>query len=390
MKRSRFGPRARLTRDAEQLSALATGLSNSGSRVEDRFWEERLATQIDRILDGGSEDSLNTALDHLYRANGRAFDELADVIESRIEGGTVEVDGAPWDLLLVAAPLLAWSRYSIPAGAIPQDTLQNIAVHLQAHVFAAKARLAIADCLLSPDQLPRNYGDTHRLAAQLGAAAAHGRNLHLDPASLPETAQFLSDTRYIVGVVAAPRGEPLFRWQEADATRDNAATQWRNQGTAAVQSLLAGCAVELLLPDAYHAACREADRHARPYSLRASVLFLETTLNVKPADLRAVIGPFHDNRLEEYRIGFTLRSEAEVVHGVVWPLLDAEDETSDVLGQIETALRESGVTEIVALDHRFPMEYCDDCGAPLYPNPDGEPEHAEMPEPDQPSPLHLH
>jgi hypothetical protein len=44
----------------------------------------------------------------------------------------------------------------------------------------------------------------------------------------------------------------------------------------------------------------------------------------------------------------------------------------------------------VVLDHRFPLEYCDDCGAPLYPNPEGEPEHAEMPEPEQPAPTHLH
>ncbi|HEX7649512.1 MAG TPA: DUF2863 family protein, partial [Noviherbaspirillum sp.] len=29
---------------------------------------------------------------------------------------------------------------------------------------------------------------------------------------------------------------------------------------------------------------------------------------------------------------------------------------------------------------RFPMEFCEDCGAPLYPDSDGELVHAEMPE----------
>jgi len=41
-------------------------------------------------------------------------------------------------------------------------------------------------------------------------------------------------------------------------------------------------------------------------------------------------------------------------------------------------------------EQRFPLEFCDDCGAPLYPNEDGEPVHPEMPEqPASPS-AHLH
>ena len=79
------------------------------------------------------------------------------------------------------------------------------------------------------------------------------------------------------------------------------------------------------------------------------------------------------------------------MHGVVWPLLGAEDENTDCAAQIETVLRESGVNDVVFLDHQFPMEYCDDCGAPLYPSPEGEVAHTEMPE-DQAEqmPRHLH
>lgn len=43
-------------------------------------------------------------------------------------------------------------------------------------------------------------------------------------------------------------------------------------------------------------------------------------------------------------------------------------------------LRETGVKEVLFLDHHFPMEFCDDCGAPLFPNREGELVHAEMPE----------
>jgi len=43
-------------------------------------------------------------------------------------------------------------------------------------------------------------------------------------------------------------------------------------------------------------------------------------------------------------------------------------------------LREAGVKDVLFLDHHFPMEFCDDCGAPLYPNAEAEMVHAEMPE----------
>jgi hypothetical protein len=145
------------------------------------------------------------------------------------------------------------------------------------------------------------------------------------------------------------------------------------------------------LPQPYHAAAREADRASRPYSLRAAVAFLQTTLNVAASDLRAVLAPYHDRQLEEFRVGFTMNDSTDVVHGVVWPLLEAEDETTEMPAQIEAVLREAGLREIIALDHRFPMEYCDDCGAPLYPNPDGEPSHAELPEEQaEAAPRHLH
>ena len=58
---------------------------------------------------------------------------------------------------------------------------------------------------------------------------------------------------------------------------------------------------------------------------------------------------------------------------------------------IEATLREAGVASVLMLDQRFPLEFCDDCGAPLYPNPEGEPVHAELPEEQAESaPRHLH
>ncbi|THF60832.1 DUF2863 family protein [Pseudothauera rhizosphaerae] len=389
MKRTRTKRRGGLARTAERLVWLATGLAQSGCRAEDRYWENLLAEAIDTLLEEGDEDTLNDALDHLYGIDLRAYDELADYVESRAE--TAAATSPQHDILLVAAPVLAWSRYQIPATPISQAVLANLRVHLQAHVLAEGVKLGLADFLFSPDQLPQGYCATARFAADLGRAALAGKDLSIDTEGMPETAHFLSDTRYLLGAIAVPRGKALFRWQEPDGTREQSLTQWRAQGGACLAPLLPGCALEVVLPEAYFAASRQADRASRPYAVRASVAFLGTALDTPAVRLRAVVAPFYDRDLEEYRIGFTVQGSDRVVHGVVWPLLGPEDENSDCVAEIEAVLRECGVTDIVNLEHRFPLEYCDDCGVPMYPSPDGEVVHAEMPEEQaEHVPRHLH
>lgn len=390
MKRRRLGRRTTLSRDLDQLTWLAAGMGESGSRLEDEYWEVRLAALIDRLLREGNDDVLETALDQLFERSPRAYDPLADMIESRSEGHRLVRNDREFDSLLFAAPVLAWSRFSIPAVPIPESLLANLQVHLQAHVLARDAEVALADFLLSPDQMPRGYVATFELGERLAAAATRGTLLHLDPSELAETSRFLSDTRYLVGSVVVPRAGALFRWQEADGSQEQALEAWREQGGASLRTLLTGCAFEVLLPAAYHAAWRRADRDARPYSVRASVAFLQTTLDIEAKDLHAVIAPFHDRQLEEYRIGFTRRGAHDVIHGVAWALLGAEDERGDSIAEIDAVLRECGVGEISVLEHEFPLEFCDDCGAALYPNPDGEVVHAEMPEQGEAPSAHLH
>jgi hypothetical protein len=389
MKRTRLKRRGGLGRNAEQLAWLANGLALSGSRTEDRYWERQLGEIIDEVLANGDEETLNTALDHLYSTEPRAYDELADNIESRTECAA----GAfpEHDVVLLAAPVLAWSRYRIGAASIPPAVLANLRVHLQAHVLASDAKLSVADFLFSPDQLPQGYCATAEFAKVICGAAMDNLDLHIETEGMPETAQFLSDTRYLLAAVTVPRGAPIFRWQEADGARDSALEHWRTQGGACLTPMLPGCVIDLVLPESYFAASRAADKDSRPYSVRASVAYLATTLETPAANLRAVIAPYYDRALEEYRIAFTVRGQEQVVHGVVWPLLGAEDENADCIGEIDSVLRESGVHEIVVLENRFPLEYCDDCGAPLYPSPEGEAAHAEMPaEQAEQIPRHLH
>ena len=381
MKRNRISTRKRISADATELGRLATGLAESGGKLERAFWEKQVTELVDKLLQDGAEDDLNASLDRLFDSHALAHDSLADTIESCAESCVMSHQGQDFDIMLFNVPLLAWSRFSIPAGTIPKSTLQTLKVQLGAHVFSASAQLALADYLYSPDQLPRSFVDTWQLMRDLGGAALCGSTLKLDISTLPETNQFLSDTRYLIGAIAVPRGMPLFRWNETDScTRESALKEWVKQGGPSLEPLLTGCAFQTLLADSYHASCRTSDMASRPYSVRASVAFLQTTLGNPAESLRAVIGGFHDKRLEEYRIGFGPRDSDAIFHGVIWPLLGAEDETTDVIGEIETLLRETGIKEIVAHDQQFPFEFCDDCGAPLYPNVEGDTVHAELPE----------
>lgn len=391
MKRSRIPRRNKQTPDTDQLIRLATGLSQSACRLEDVFWEQRLTQLISRLLADREEAVLTTALDHLYANTGsHAYDELIDLVEFTAETVHTESNGGT-DAVLIAIPILAWSRYQIPSGPIPKTTLESLRVHLQAHILAADTRLGLASYLFSPDQLPHSYVDTAQMADKLAKTALLGKDLKVDADQLPETVNFLSDTRYVLGVVSAPRGGVLFRWQEDDCSRDMAFQQWRLQGGEVLRPLLPACATELLPPSAYHSAIRDADRASRPYSIQAALAFLQTVLNRPATDFNAIIGSYYDSRLEEYRIGFSLSGSADIVHGVIWPLLDAEDENVETLTQIETILREVGVLHIRILDQRLPLEYCDDCGAPMYPNTEGEPTHAELPEEAiSAPPRHLH
>lgn len=390
MKRTRLSRPKRLSGNAARLIALAGCGAESSSRIEDEFWDAKLVELIADMLEENDEEAFTAALDKLFGAENGSYEILADMIEAGAECRRLSADGVEYDALLLAAPILAWSRFSIPSGTMSKEIQTNIRTQLGAHVLAADVKLAMADFLFSPDQLPDSYCLTADLTKNLAACALSGLPLRVDPTLLRETVQFLSDTRYVLAVVVAPRGKPMFRWQEDDGSRKQALADWQKQGLPCITPMLPACAAEAVLPQAFHAACRDSDRQGRPFSLKASSAFLQTTLNLKASDLIAVVAPFHHERLEEYRISFALKDGLNVVHGVVWPLLDAEDESSDSASLIETVLKECGIQQVRVLEHRFPLEYCDDCGAPLYPSPDGEPVHAEMPETDDETPQRLH
>lgn len=396
MRRNRTGNRARQSADATTLVKLARRLSESGSRLEDQLWQRRLLELLNDRLARRHDDAIDAALEDLARTSQAAYDDLADLAESCAEATTVIIDDKPHDVLLLALPLLAWSRYRLPAATLAPAVLENLQVHLTAHLAARDARVALADHLYSIDQLPEAFTEVRKLTELLGDAAAEAVLLHVDPKKLREPIAMLADTRYVLAAIAAPAGTPLFHWQELGVDPDSklaALTAFREQAGAALQPLLTGCRYRVLSPGAFHAALRYADRELREFSLEAAISFLKLAFDFAPGALSAAAGIFEDasgSTGAELRIGLAKSSDEDaVIEGVVWPLLGDDDEKA--VEEVDKALRAFGVQRTVLHSHHFPLEFCDDCGAPMFPNAAGHVVHAEPPEEaeDRPAtPLH--
>ncbi|MGZ5818379.1 MAG: DUF2863 family protein [Burkholderiaceae bacterium] len=407
----------KLSADSQRLVTYAQAIAQASSRLEERGWERDLDTLLQKLLKHENQETIDTALDHLFKMDPMSYDVLMESIEAASESGVIEHSGTQYDALLIAAPILGWTRFTIASGPIAPDMLITLSAHLNAHLLAPGVLLAMAPTLYAIDQLPRTYAETYALTQRMGQAALTGSMLR-PAANAPETAPFLADTRYLLAAIVAPVGASLFRWQASVdlADRTNALTQWRAQATPNIARILPGCGIELILPEAYYIACREADKQIRPVSIRAAVHFLTHTLNVEPDQIQAVVGQFGDadsgEQIDEYRISFLLDQNPDVLYGIVWPLYGAEDASQELpdemsdstskfdafsktagkapLEEITSVLHEVGLIHIKHLSEHFPMEFCDDCGAPLFPDAESELMHAEMPEDVPQSTGHFH
>lgn len=405
----------KISADSSRMIALAQGLVQASSRLEERYWEQNLDIFLQKVLKANHQDHIDAALSHLFGNDLNAYDALMDTIEACSESCQLEVEEngvqVKYDALLVVAPILAWTRFAIGSGPIAADVCTTLSAHFNAHMLADGAKMALAPTLYSIDQMPHSHGEAYGLTLRLAQAALKGSTLHPNKKA-PETAPFLADTRYLLFAVVVPHGSPFFRWQLGNqlqnfsAARDAALAQWKTQATPNIERLLPGCGVELMLPEAYYVACREADKAIRPISIRAAVHFLTHALSTSADQLRAVVAGFgeelSEGQVEEYRVGFTLRNSDEVLYGIVWPIygLDEDEAVSSGLlpgsakrvglEEICALLQQSGVSIIKRHSERFPSEYCDDCGAPLFADPNGELVHPEMPEESSPGGSHLH
>ena len=405
---------SKLSSDSQHLVSFAQAIAQASSRLEEKAWQKPLDALLLKLLRAGNQPLIDAALDHLFKADLTAYDVLIEAVEAGSESTTLEFEQQHYDVQLLVLPILAWTRFSIGSGPLNADIQAALTAHLHAHVLASDVRLALAPALLAIEQLPRYHTEVFGLTQQMGLAALKNSPVQLKLEQQPAVA-FLADTRYAIAAVVVPAGGALFHWQEREQQQQFASAKlaafeaWKQQVAPLMARSLPGCNVELLLPQPYYFGCRDADKRIRPASIRAADYFLTQTLDISSAELHASIGGFSEDingQIDEYRIGFAIGGDPTVVYGTVWPLYEEESgeeqllalvsdasldgPTASPLQELLTVLRECGIVHIKHHDERFTMEFCDDCGAPLFADRDGELVHAEMPEDTPPPAEHFH
>jgi Protein of unknown function (DUF2863) len=387
----------RLARDAQQLITLASHCAKAGSRYEDVYWEREILSLAAKLMAAGKDSTIEAALDSTLGttddAELDAHETLLSFCEAAAECSRIEVDGTRFDTLLIAMPMVAWSRYAIPSGSLGANndaaskTAHALMLALHAHALADGVRTCMSPFLYSIDQMPISFSGVHKLAQKLGHAAISDKRPSFDSAKLPTAADLLADVRFLIVGVSVPEGAPLFRWQaDMSLTRAACATNWTKHAKPLMASLLPGCEFECLLPDAYFVSCREADRRVRPYAIRAAVSFLENTLKVKPERVHAVVAAIGEKTVTEFRISFITPGQSDVVHGSIWPVFSAEEDETEII----RVLRECKVSNIITPEGMFDPEHCDDCGAPLFANEDSEMVHPAWPDDTEHTAAHYH
>ncbi|MEB0140959.1 MULTISPECIES: DUF2863 family protein [unclassified Undibacterium] len=400
--------RLKLAAESQRLVNLSLAVAQSASRLEDLNWQDKLDAYVSKNLKLQHQEILDGAAENLFAAEPNGYDVLIETLESMSSSAHFEVDGQAYDALLIAAPVLAWTRFEIASGAVAPDMLQKLIDDCSRDLLTADTSLRLLPNLYSIDQLPRNHCETYSLMERHALAIIAKQPGNGEP-ERAQTVPFLADIRYLLGILVTPAGAPLFQWQTLDAPYDcvkakNAALlEWQQHAALSLQHLLPGCGLEVLLPEAYYTACREADIKIRPASLRSAVFYLTQTLGKEAGEFSVVIAACGvqetPGQIDEFRVSFCLRESGEVVYGVVWPLYQAEDQQAalsmddndQIIGDIPDILLECGISDILPLDEIFAMEFCDDCGTPLFADREAELVHPEMPE-DTPTPgtAHFH
>jgi hypothetical protein len=398
-------PRSRsssLSRTSQTLISLAEALSRSGSHLEDTYWEGCLGEALDKALGARHGRAVESALDVLLEQRSAAYELLVELAEARSESLQAGPDDQDFDTLLISAPVLAWTRYRLPNGQLGANTMQALETLLAETVLSPDARVSLLPSLMRFDRLPQSFQETRNWTHTLGQRALGLRRdgPALRDADAPE--DLLADVFFLVGAVVVPRGQAMFQWQSPtpaeSPTQDTITRQWAEGCARILEPLFTGCQLEYLRPEAYYTSTRQADQGIRPLTLKAAATWLQTAARIPGTDLRAALVACGEQTIEEYRIGFCTRQNNDVIYGCVWPALSREESQPDpdAEGEIDTwdtiaaLLRECGIQDIRRLPGLHPLEFCEDCGTPYFPNMLGEMQHPELPEEIDPEPVQFH
>ena len=89
MRRPSKDPSNKLSAESQRLSSIAQAIVQSASRVEERTWERQLDLQLQKLLKTNHQESIDAALNALFKDDLAAYDVLMDGVEAVSESSTM-------------------------------------------------------------------------------------------------------------------------------------------------------------------------------------------------------------------------------------------------------------------------------------------------------------
>lgn len=386
--RSRTGQRrtsgitfAQLERD--EFLRLALRYGESGSGFEDRVFEDRIHALVNEHLDRLDDTEIEAALSQLDSDDvpPGSYESFLNIVEDCAESHTTDKGSA----VLFLIPLFCWSRYGNPVGRISNETLIELGrIFKETLTSGADAvDVRMGSHLLTAEHLPETLTSVRKLLDNVSA----GSSQVVDISYLADTAApaDFADTRYLV--LTARSDKPTDLMPDASLSYVEWARrqmQFCMRAHDALEMDMIGSVYEVLPATSFYTAWRQAEAAMHVFCLKALVDFVHA-MGLSPSRCVATVALFtptadtpEDDASSEIRIGISSVHETDkVVAGVAWRASPDEFEQLDALAR--DVLRSKDLTTVYTHQQSFPLEWCEDCGAPLYANPEGLVVHIDEP-----------
>ena len=338
-------PEIRLDNVRNEIIREMSVLAQCTSQLQAQPHEARLRELCNAVLDQGEDGDIEAALAHFKQD---------------------EPGGYGYEKLLAVA-----------------DDCSDIADCVRRCFASPKARVVMGSHMISADHLPEAFREVRGLVdgmRRLEHGEVYGIGSLVREAPPPDFA----DSRYILCTVAADKTEDLFR--PNDDTLVSMARAMMNfclEVHDILEFTMIGSVFEVQPVGGFYQRWRESETTMRAWGLKALVDFA-ASMGFAPDKLVATMGLFVPNareadKMSELRIGLTPKNEPDhVIAGIAWPLMP--EELDSFAATAHDILESKSLHDIVEHEQTFSLEWCEDCGSPLYATPDGLVVHVELPD----------
>lgn len=358
----------------ERVAAL---LLESSSRLEDESLETRLFEMCSASLNAGDDTELEAALSLLKDTRPPAYEQLLACAEDCAQSVT-DADGCA---LLMLIPIMTWSRYKNYTGVVENEVLEALAGCVQKNLCGTKSQVVIGNVMFSAENIPESLTHVRSLLNILRTSSQTVADIRSIVTKAPVSD--FADTRYLACLVKAQNTAELFR--DPDENLPERARGQMNfclDAHALLEMTMLGCVFDVQPACAFFTAWRQSEAAMRIWSVEALVDFVNTMGHDAKSVVASVAlfvpgGSSAEDAMPEIRIGICPSNDQKrVVAGIAWPVLLEEYEQAEAMAH--DVLLSKAVDHIVMHPQSFPLEWCEQCGAPMYANVEGMVVHVDF------------